>query len=115
MPLAGVAPSPSSPLHVGVRSGYSWKGASDEVQVFRRALTAAEVVLLAAVTIHRPPRERAKAMVVAYSRTPIGHFPLPPMHFGDAFASGLWAHSAGLREVIASACTPPFISSASAP
>lgn len=48
MPSTGVAPSPSSPLHVGVRSGDSWQGAIDEVQVFRRALTATEVAQLAA-------------------------------------------------------------------
>jgi predicted MFS family arabinose efflux permease len=43
------------------------------------------------------------------------HLPLPPRHFGDAFATGSASHSAGLRDVMASACTPDFISSESAP
>jgi hypothetical protein len=43
------------------------------------------------------------------------YFPAPPMHFGETFASGLAAHSAGVRDVIARAWTPLLSSSARAP
>ena len=45
------------------------------------------------------------------------YLPFPPKHFGDWLASGIALHSAGVREVIASAWMPGFavISSLSAP
>ena len=49
LPASGPMPAPGGrDLYVGAASGGTWKGAADEVRIYRRALTAAEIAILAA-------------------------------------------------------------------